>query len=162
MNKGTVFSNFLWRFAERCGAQLVSLVVSIVLARLLSPNDYGTVALMMVFINILSVFIDGGFSISLIQKKESDDVDFSTIFTFIIISCLLIYGIIFFTSPLISKFYGNHELTLMMRVLGLTILISGVKSIQIAYVSKNMLFKRFFFATLAGTIGAGIVGILMA
>lgn len=160
-SKNTI-TNFLWRFAERCGAQGVSFIVSLVLARLLSPDDYGTVALMTVFISILSVFIDSGFSAALIQKKDADDLDFSSIFYFNLVSCGLMYLILFFAAPLISAFYGRAEMTAMLRVLGITFLISGVKSVQTAYVSKNMMFKRFFFATLGGTIGAAFVGIGMA
>ena len=160
-SKNTI-TNFLWRFAERCGAQGVSFIVSLVLARLLSPDDYGTVALMTVFISILSVFIDSGFSAALIQKKDADELDFSSIFYFNLVSCGLMYLILLFAAPLISAFYGRPEMTAMLRVLGITFLISGVKSVQTAYVSKNMMFKRFFFATLGGTIGAAFVGIGMA
>ena len=160
-SKNTI-TNFLWRFAERCGAQGVSFIVSLVLARLLSPDDYGTVALMSVFISILSVFIDSGFGSALIQKKDADDLDFSSIFYFNLVSCALMYLILFVAAPLISSFYGRPEMTAMIRVLGLTFLISGVKSIQTAYVARNMMFKRFFFATLGGTIGAAFVGIGMA
>ena len=160
-SKNTI-TNFLWRFAERCGAQGVSFIVSLVLARLLTPNDYGIVALMSVFISILGVFIDSGFSSALIQKKDADDLDFSSIFYFNLVSCSLLYLILFFAAPLISAFYGRPEMTAMVRVLGITFLISGVKSVQTAYVSKNMMFKRFFFSTLGGTIGAAFVGIGMA
>lgn len=160
-SKNTI-TNFLWRFAERCGAQGVSFIVSLVLARLLTPNDYGIVALMSVFISILGVFIDSGFSAALIQKKDADDLDFSSIFYFNLVSCSLLYLILFFAAPLISAFYGRPEMTAMVRVLGITFLISGVKSVQTAYVSKNMMFKRFFFSTLGGTIGAAFVGIGMA
>lgn len=162
MNKHSVIVNFFWRFAERCGAQAVSFIVSIILARLLSPDEFGTVALMVVFTNILSIFIDSGFSISLIQKKDADDLDYSTIFYFNIFSCLLMYVILFMTAPAIARFYMNDKMVAMLRFIGLTFLISGVKSIQTAYVSKNMLFKRFFFSTLGGTMVAAIVGIWMA
>ena len=80
--KSKTFHGFLWRFAERCGAQGVGFVVSILLARLLSPNDYGTVALVNVFITILGVFINSGMGSALIQKKNADDLDFSTVFYF--------------------------------------------------------------------------------
>ena len=80
MNSKTVLSNFFWRLAERCGAQIVQLVVSIVLARILLPDDYGIVALILVITSILQVFIDSGLGTALIQKKNADDVDFSTVF----------------------------------------------------------------------------------
>lgn len=158
----SVISNFIWRFCERCGAQAVSFVLSIILARLLTPDDYGVVALSLVFISILSLFIDAGFSIALIQKKDADDLDFSTIFYFNILSCTVMYLILFAMSGSIAAYYERPEMKLMVRVLGLTFFISGFKSVQTAYVSKNMMFKKFFFATLGGTLGAAVVGIWMA
>ena len=160
--KGKVFSNMLWRFAERCGAYLVQFIVSIVLARILGPEAYGTIALITVFTTILQVFVDSGLGNALIQKKNADDIDFSTVFYTNIVFCLILYTILFFCAPLIANFYNNRELIPLIRVLGITIIISGVKNVQQAFVSKNLLFKKFFFATLVGTIGAAIVGIFMA
>ena len=80
ISKKNVIGNFIWRFAERCGAQLVTFVVSIVLARLLDPTVYGTVALVTVFTTILQVFVDSGLGTALIQKKDADDLDFSSVF----------------------------------------------------------------------------------
>ena len=162
MNSKNVLSNLIWRFMERCGAQLVSFVVSIVLARLLCPEDYGTIALVMVFITILQTFVDSGFGNALIQKKDADDIDFSSVFYFNIVSCTLLYAIMFVSAPMIAKFYENPELTAVVRVLSLKLVIAGTKNVQQAYVSKNMIFKKFFFATLAGTIGAAVIGITMA
>jgi O-antigen/teichoic acid export membrane protein len=161
-SNGKIISNFFWRFAERVGAQLVQFIVSIVLARILSPNDYGTVALMTVFITILQVFVDSGLGSALIQKTNADNLDFSTVFYTNIVFCILLYGLLFFVSPLIAAFYKNPDLAPMIRLLGLTLIISGVKNVQQSYVSKNMIFKRFFFATLGGTLIAAIVGIWMA
>lgn len=161
LRKKTVFG-FFWRFAERCGAQGVAFVVSIVLARILEPEVYGLIALVTVFTSILSVFIDSGLGESLVQKKDADDLDFSTVFYFNMIMCIGIYLILFFTAPLIAKFYNNVQLTPVVRVLSITLLISGVKGIQQSYVSKNMLFKRFFFSTLGGTIFSAVLGILLA
>ena len=155
-------SNLLWRLAERCGATGVAFVVSMVLARLLAPEDYGLIALVTVFTTILQVFVDAGLGSALIQKKDADDLDFSSVFYFNIVFCLLLYGLLFLTAPYIARFYEKPELTALVRVLGLTVVISGVKGIQQAYVSRNLMFKKFFFATLAGTIGAAGVGIWMA
>ncbi len=157
-----VMSNFLWRLAERFGAQGVAFVVSIVLARLLVPEAYGTIALVTVFTQILNVFIDSGFGNALIQKKDADDLDFSTVFYFNIAICVLLYLGMFLAAPLIAKFYNDASLTPVVRVLSLTLIISGVKNVQQAYVSRTMQFKRFFFATLGGTIGAAVIGIAMA
>lgn len=157
-----VFSNFIWRFAERCGAQLVTFIVSIVLARILTPSDYGTIALVTVFITILQVFIDSGLSTALIQKKDADDLDFSSVFYFNFVICIILYLIMFVSAPLIADFYKESSLVSIVRVISLTLIISGVKGVQQSYVSRHMLFKRFFFSTLGGTIFSAVLGIIMA
>lgn len=154
--------NFIWRFAERCGAQLVTFIVSIVLARILSPSDYGTIALVTVFTTILQVFIDSGLSTALIQKKDADDLDFSSVFYFNFIVCLILYFIMFMSAPFIADFYKDSSLISIVRVISLTLVISGVKGVQQSYVSRHMLFKRFFFSTLGGTIFSALLGIIMA
>ena len=160
-NKTTV-KNFIWRFAERCGAQGVSFIVSIVLARLLEPSVYGTIALVTVFTTILQVFVDSGLGTALIQKKDADDLDFSSVFYFNFTVCLILYLGMFISAPYFAKFYGDETLVPVIRVISLTLVISGVKNIQQAYVSRNMLFKRFFFSTIGGTIASAFVGIFMA
>ncbi len=162
MKRGSVLSNFIWRFAERVGAQGVRLLVELVLARVLLPDDYGLIALVTVFITILNVFVDSGLGNALIQKKDADDLDFSSVFWFNIIWCIILYGLLFIISPFLASFYGRIELTGVLRILGLQVIISGVKNVQQAYVSRTMQFKRFFFATLGGTIGAAFIGIWMA
>ena len=162
MKSENIVSNFIWRFAERCGAQLVSFVVSIVLARILAPEDYGTIALVTVFTAILQVFVDSGLGTALIQKKDADDLDFSSVFYFNFAMCLVLYAVMFIAAPYIAVFYEDMTLTSVIRVLSLTIVISGVKGIQQAYVSRNMLFKRFFFSTIGGTIFSAFLGIGLA
>ncbi|MBL6444369.1 MAG: lipopolysaccharide biosynthesis protein [Holdemanella sp.] len=157
-----VFSNFIWRFAERCGAQLVTFIVSIVLARILTPSDYGTIALVTVFTTILQVFIDSGLSTALIQKKDADDLDFSSVFYFNFVICIILYLIMFVSAPFIADFYKDSSLVSIVRVISLTLIISGVKGVQQSYVSRHMLFKRFFFSTIGGTIFSAILGIIMA
>lgn len=158
----TVVSNLIWRFAERWGAQGVSFVVSIVLARLLLPKDYGLIAIVLVITSILNVFIDSGMANALIQKKDVDDLDFSSVFYFNIFFGMALYCVLFFLAPYIGQLYHSDELATVLRVLGLTLIIAGVKNTQMSYVSKTMQFRRFFFATLGGTLTAAIVGIVMA
>ena len=162
MKKESIFTNFLWRFLERCGAQGVTFIVSVVLARILDTEVYGTIAIVTVFISIMQVFVDSGMGNALIQKKEADDLDFSSVFFFNITVCIILYIVLFFASPFISDFYKSPELNAIIRVLGLILIISGIKNVQQAYVTRNMLFKRFFFSTLGGTVGAAVVGIVMA
>lgn len=103
MNNKTVFSNLIWRFAERIGAQLVAFIVSIVLARILEPSAYGTVALITVFTSILQVFVDSGLGNALIQKRDADNIDFSTVFYINIVFCSILYILLFIVSPFIFE-----------------------------------------------------------
>ena len=157
-----VVSNLIWRFMERCGSQLVSLVVQIVLARLLAPELFGVVAKVTIVTTILLVFVDSGMANSLIQKKDPDDLDFSSVFFFNLVFCLVLYVLLFFASPWLAVFYKDESLTAIFRVLGLSIIVAGVKNVQQAYVSKTLQFKRFFFATLGGTLFSAVLGITMA
>lgn len=162
MDKNKVVSGLIWRCLERFGAQAVSFVVSIVLARLLEPSVYGSVALVTVITSLLQVFVDSGMGNALIQKKNADELDFSTMFVFNLIIGVVLYAIAFALAPAIAAFYNMPELVAVIRVLSVVLVISGVKNVQQAYISRTMQFKRFFFATLGGTIGAAIVGIGMA
>ena len=110
-----ILSNFLWRFAERAGAQAVKLLVEIVLARILMPDDYGTIALVTVFITIFQVFVDSGMANALIQKKDADDLDFSSVFWFNLGWCIVLYFILFLISPLIASFDHNDLLRPVVR-----------------------------------------------
>lgn len=161
-SSANVIKNFFWRIGESGGAQLVSFLVSIVLARLLTPEDYGVIALVTVFTSILQVFVDSGLGTALVQKKNADEVDFSSVFYFNVLVCLTLYAGMFVAAPAIAKFYDNPIYIPLVRVLSLTLVISGLKNIQQAYVSRHMIFKRFFFSTLGGTIASAILGIVMA
>lgn len=158
----SIFSGFLWKFGERITAQLISLVVSIVLARLLTPTDYGIVAMVMVFIAIANVFVSSGLGTALVQKKSADNLDFSSVFYLNIGVGIVLYIFLFMTAPFISSFYNMPLLCPVFRVLGVRIIVASINSVQQAYVSRNMLFKRFFWSTLFGTLFSGIVGIKMA
>lgn len=156
--------SLLWKFSERCSVQIVSLVINIILARILTPEDYGIVAMIAIFITLSYVFIDGGFSSALIQKKNTDGLDFSSVFYFTVVLSILFYVVLFVCAPFISEFYENKypQLTEVLRILGLQVIIYGINSIQIAYVSRKMMFKNLFWASLIGTILSAIAGILMA
>ncbi len=160
--KGKVVSGLVWKFGERIIAQTISLVISIILARILSPKEYGIISLVLIFITFANVFINDGLGAPLIQKKDSDNEDFSTMLYCSLILSIILYSIIFFIAPLVSSWYHQPQLTSVLRVMALQIPLSSFKTIQHAYVSKNMLFKKFFWSTLGGTIISGIVGIIMA
>lgn len=160
--KKSIISGMFWKFSERIAAQLVSLIVTIILARLLLPSDYGAVSLVMIFITIANVFVSDGFGSALIQKKDADQIDFSTVFYFSIVFSILLYGLIFALAPLVANFYDLPILIPVLRVLAIKVPIAAMNSVQQAYVSRNMLFKRFFYSTLIGTIASAVVGITLA
>lgn len=162
VNRTKVLSGLIWRYAERCGAQGIQFIVSIVLARLLTPSDYGLVGLITVFLSIAQVFAQSGLGQALVQKKDADNIDFSTVLYYSITFSIFLYIILFICSPLLAAFYNAPELTAVIRVLSLTIIIGAINSVQQAYVQKTMQFKRFFFATLGGTLVSAVVGIYMA
>lgn len=144
MKREKVISNMLWRFMERIGAQGVSFFVTIILARILEPSAFGTIALVMVFISILEVFVDSGLGTALVQKKDADELDFTTVLCFNIFACLLVYCLLFFLAPAIASFYNLPDMIPLIRVLSITVIISGAKNVLWAYVSRNLLFKKFF------------------
>lgn len=160
--KNKTISGVIWKFLERISAQLITFIVSIILARIIAPEDYGIIALVTVFITLANVFVINGLGTSLVQKKNVDNKDFSTMFYASIILSLILYAILFFVAPLISKIYKNNLLTPVLRVMGLRIPIAAINSIQNAYVSNKMIYKKFFFATLIGTVISAFVGIIMA
>ena len=160
--RGSIISGLVWKFAERIGAQGIGFIVSIVLARLLSPQDYGLISLITIFLAVSTVFIQSGFGTALIQKKDADNIDFSTVFYFNIMISLIFYFLLYIISPYIAKFYNEPSLTKIVRVMSMSLIISAVNNVQHAYVSKTMQFKRFFYSTLVGTILSGFVGVGMA
>lgn len=160
--KQKTVSGFAYKMLERIGAQGVNFIVSIVLARLLMPEEYGLVSLVLVFITILDVFVTYGFGNSLIANKNSDNIDFSTCFYFGIGLSFIVYALVYFGTPLIAVFYNNELLTPVLRVMGLQIPIAAVNSVQHAYVSKHMMFRKFFISTSIGTVLSGVVAIAMA
>lgn len=157
-----VLSNLIWRYAERSLAVLITFVVSMVLSRILSPSDYGTVALISVIIGMLEVFCTRGYNQALVQKKIIYSIDYNTVFWTNLLIEIALYILVFLSAPLIANLYGDNELVEMVRILALKIVIAGFNSIQQAYAQRNMLFRKFFFSTLFGTFFSGVVGIIMA
>jgi len=160
--KEKTLKGVFWSYLEKLGGEIVSLVVSIVLARLLGPSAYGIIPLIVVFTGILNVIVQGGFASALIQKKNADQKDFSTVFFFQLALAGLLYIGMFFAAPLVAGFYDNTYMIPMIRVLSLSLIIGSVNNIQHAYVSKTMQFKKFFFASFTGTVVSGVIGVVLA
>lgn len=116
-----------WKFGERILAQLVSLVVSIILARILAPSDFGAIALIMVFITIANVFVSNGFGSALVQKKDADNIDFSSVFFANLGVSIIIYIIIFALAPYVAEFYSMPVMKAALRVLGIRVIVAAIK-----------------------------------
>lgn len=157
-------SNMLWKFLERISSQAINLAVTLFLARILSPSDYGVVSVVAIFIGVCNVFINQGFGSALIQKLDVDEKDFSSMFYASLVISAILYVTIFFAAPYISIYFGNSYLELCpaLRVMGLQIIISAYKTIQDAYVSRNLIFKKAFYTTAFGTIISGMIGVFLA
>lgn len=162
VSKDKVFTSLIWKLMERSGTQGIQFVVQIILARLLLPSDYGMIALVMIFILLANVLIQKGFNTSLVQKKDADEVDFSSVLYLSLFASGLLIILLFFMSPYIASFYREPRLVLILRVLSLTMFFGAFNSIQNAYVIKHMMFKKLFFSSLGAILISGLVGIVAA
>lgn len=160
--KNKAIVGFFWTLAEKFAAQGVSFVVSIILARLLTTDDYGIVAVITIFTSIANVFVKSGLGSALIQKKDADELDFSTVFIFNVLFSVGMYILMFLAAPWIGKYYKMPDLVSVLRVSAISLIINGINNVQQAYVSKKLKFKIFFYSTLVGTVLSAIVGIIMA
>lgn len=159
---GQMVSGMSWKFAERIAAQGVSFIVSMILARILMPEDYGIVAIINVFMAIADVLLTSGLSSALIQNPNANSKDFSTIFYCnFLLSCIL-YVLMFVGAPFLASYYKLPVLKLAIRIFAVRLPISAFQTIQSAIISKRMEFKKFFFSTIGGTLVSAVVGIVLA
>lgn len=152
----------LWVAVERLGQQLLQAVIFIILARLLSPEDFGLVAMLIIFFAIAQTFIDSGMSQALIREKEITDADRSTVFWFNMALSIATYAILFFAAPAIASFYNQPELILLTRVMGVNILFFAIATVQRAELTQQMEFKKQAMAQIPAMLIAGVVSIIMA
>jgi len=157
-----IFTSLIWKLLERGGVQGIGLIVSIVLARILTPKEYGLIALVTIFINLANVFVQTGFTTALIQKKDADDTDFSTIFYVSIIIAGFIYILLFASSSMIATFFNQPELVNVVKVLSTMLFWGAINSIQIAVISRQMKFKKLFYSSIGAVLFSGAIGIAMA
>lgn len=162
VTKASVISSLFWKLLERGGVQGIQFIVSIVLARLLSPEEFGKLTLTVIFITICSVLVQGGFTTALIQKKDADEVDFYSAFYLNLFSASVLYFVLFFTAPFLAVLFEEPQLMLVLRVLALTLFFGVFNSIQIAVIQKNLEFKKLFISSLGSVIISGPVGVVMA
>lgn len=151
----------IWSFVESASTKVIQFVISVIMARLLMPEDYGIVAIIFVFITISQVFIDGGFATTLIQDKYKTERDYSTIFTFNVLLSVCCYLILFFAAPYISSFY-NNDVTLYLRVQSLGIIIFSFSAIHKVRMTVDVNFKAIAKVTVISALFSGVVGIILA
>ena len=160
--KNKTVTGFFWQLSQKVLCQVVSFGISVVLARLLLPSDYGVIAICSMFLVLTGIFIGGGLGTALVQKKNADDIDFCTVFYSGLVLSIVVYLAVFFAAPYIAIFFKNEQITAVIRVLALSMPIGTLSGVQNAFVSKQMIFKKFFYSSLIGTIASGAVGLGMA
>ncbi len=160
--KGKTVSGVVWSSVERFSVQGVAFIVMIIMARILTPDDYGLVAMLTIFIAISQSLVDSGFSQALIRKQDRNETDNSTVFYFNIAVGLILYLILFLCAPLIAKFYKEPVLTPITRVISLSVLINSFVVVQRAILTSRIDFKTQAKASMSAAVISGIVGISMA
>ena len=160
--KKTVLKSLIWKLMERTGVQGVQFILQIVLARILSPDDYGVISLITIFIALANVFIQSGFNTALIQKKNANEEDFSSVFYLSLLVAVILYILLFIASPYIAKFYRIKELIPILRVLSITLFFGAFNSIQNAVIARTMQFRKLFISSIFSIMISGVVGITLA
>lgn len=157
-----VARSFGWSAVERFSVQGISFLLSIILARMVSPSSYGLIVMVQVFLSFSQVFIDGGFTNALIQKKNSDDIDFCTVFHFNLGVAICLYILFYFLAPVIANFYGEPLLTSITRVIALNLIFSSLSIVQKTRLTIKLDFKTQTKASLVAVIISGLIGIICA
>lgn len=160
--KSKTLTGFIWQLLQKTVGQLLSFVVTVILARLLLPSDYGVVALASMFNVLVGIFISGSMDAALIQKKDADELDYNTVFYSSLFMSFVIYAVVFLGAPVLADIYDNPLVTPLMRVLALGMPIGALAMVQNATVSRQLQFKKFFYASLVGQVISAAVGIAMA
>lgn len=160
--KKQAISGMIWTFAQQGSVQFINFGVQIILARLLMPEDFGLIAMLMVFINIGQMLMDGGMTSSLIRSKNPDQLDYSTVFVTNIIVSIAIYLLVFFIAPFIADFYDQIILKDILRVYALSFVIRSFVAVHITKLTKEMNFKAQMKMSIPSTIIGAAVGVSMA
>ena len=157
-----VLSALFWKFLERFGVQCSQFVLQIILARILAPEHYGVLSMMIIFTTLANVFIQRGFNTALVQNKDVTEEDYSSVFWITLCVAAIMYGVLFWSAPAIAKFYNMPDLVQPFRVLCLVLFPGAVNSIQLAKVNREMDFKKVFQSNVVAILLAGVVGVLLA
>jgi teichuronic acid exporter len=154
-----IFDGVLWSGIERFSVQIVQFIISVILARIISPSEFGLLALIMVVLNILQVINEVGFGAALMQKTDRDDLDFSTVFVVNLLLGIVLYFLLFLLAPYVAMFFENKEISYLLRITGLNIIISSFVIIQRTRLWINVDFKTLAKASLFAVVISGIIGV---
>lgn len=160
--KNKIASGLFWKLLELAGAQGVQFVVALVLARLMSPEEYGTIGLIMIFITIANVFVQSGFATALIQRPDIREEDYSSVFRISLLLAVPVWLLLYIGAPSVAAYYDVPVLKPLLRVMGLVLFPGAVISVQTAYVSREMNFRQLFKATMSAVILSGAAAIFLA
>ena len=160
--RNIVVKSLVWAFGEHMSAQLISVIVTVILARLLDPEHYGIISIVTVCLSLMDIFVSSGFGSALIQKKEADSLDFNTAFSMSFGLSWLLYVLMYLAAPWIAVGYEMPELCAVLRVMGLRIPIAAISNIQQADLRRSMNFKRFFWVHIIAVVFSGVTGIALA
>lgn len=160
--KDQAMVSFAWKFAERFGYYAVQFIVQMFLARILAPSDFGAIAIVIALVNVLNVFVQSGLNTAIIQSKEVDNTDLSTVFWISMLVAIGCYGLIWITSPIIAAYYSIDYLSILLRFMSILLFINSFNSIQVALVMRGLQTKLLMRATLVSSILSGSIGILCA
>lgn len=160
--KSVVLINLFWKLMERGGTQGIQFIVQIILARLLLPEEYGIIAIVTIFITLAGIFVDSGLNTALIQKKDADKVDFSSVFWVGLALAALLYGILFITAPFLAVFFHQPGLPEVIRILSITLFLGVFNSIQQAMIAIRMEFKKLLMGSMGSVTISGFIGVGMA
>lgn len=160
--KEQIVTSLFWKLAERGGSQGIQFLIQIMLARLVLPEDYGIIGLVAIFISIGRVFVQSGLSTALVQKKDPDNLDFSSVFYLSLGLSVLLYLVLFFLAPFVADYYGSDQIVPVLRVLSITLLFGTINSVQNAVIARNLEFKKLFLSSTGAVLISGIVAVIMA
>ena len=151
-----------WTFGERIGSKVVQFLLQLLLARILVPEDYGLCALLLAFVNIATVLVNSGLNTALVQQKEPKHIDYSSVFYVSFALATLLYGILYISANEIALFFKDGRITLLLRVISITLLLGAFNSVQVAYLMKRMQFKKMFYGNFLGVLVSAFVSVYFA
>lgn len=157
--KEATVTSLLWKVMERGGNAVVQMAVQVVMARLLAPEQFGALAVMLVFVSLGNVIVQSGLNTALIQSPEADDADFSTVFWMSLAVSVALYAAIFLAAPSVAAFYAMSGIVWPLRALGLLLVVGAYNSVQVAKVTRDLQMRKVFRATMASVIFSAVSGI---